>query len=123
MSARILVVDDEPAIADAVSYALRSAGFDVDALGDGEAALEAARAERYDVLVLDVRLPGLSGVEVCRAVKANPFTARVPVLMLTAAAEDEERRRALAAGADGYVTKPFSPLALLNLLDAHLSAA
>ena len=117
MSARILVVDDEPAIADAVSYALRSAGFDVDALGDGEAALEAARTTPYDVVVLDVRLPGLSGVEVCRRLRAE---SDVPILMLTALDAEVDRVLGLEAGADDYVPKPFSVAELVSRVRAIL---
>jgi DNA-binding response OmpR family regulator len=117
VSARILVVDDEPAIVDAVAYALRSAGFDVDALGDGEAALEAARAEPYDVLVLDVRLPGLSGVEVCRRLRAE---SDVPILVLTALDAEVDRVLGLEAGADDYVTKPFSVAELVSRVRAIL---
>jgi two-component system response regulator RegX3 len=117
VSARILVVDDEPAIVDAVAYSLRSAGFDVDALGDGEAALEAARAAPYDVLVLDVRLPGLSGVEVCRRLRAE---SDVPILMLTALDAEVDRVLGLEAGADDYVTKPFSVAELVSRVRAIL---
>jgi two-component system, OmpR family, response regulator RegX3 len=117
VSARILVVDDEPAIADAVSYALRSAGFDVDALGDGEAALEAAGATSYDVVVLDVRLPRLSGVEVCRRLRAE---SDVPILMLTALDAEVDRVLGLEAGADDYVPKPFSVAELVSRVRAIL---
>ena len=117
MTARILVVDDEPAIADAIAYALRSAGFDVDALGDGEAALEAAGTTPYDVVVLDVRLPGLSGVEVCRRLRAE---SDVPILMLTALDAEVDRVLGLEAGADDYVPKPFSVAELVSRVRAIL---
>jgi two-component system, OmpR family, response regulator RegX3 len=114
---RILVVDDEQAIVDAVSYALRAAGFEVDAFGDGETALEAARATRYDVLVLDVRLPGLSGIEICRRLRGE---SDVPILMLTAMDAEVDRVLGLEAGADDYVTKPFSVAELVSRVRAIL---
>ena len=117
MSDRILVVDDEPAIVDAVSYALRSSGFEVDTFGDGESALEAARTEGYDVLVLDVRLPGLSGIEICRRLRSE---SDVPILILTAMDAEVDRVLGLEAGADDYVTKPFSVAELVSRVRAIL---
>ena len=115
MNDRILVVDDEPAIVDAVSYALRASGFEVDGFGDGETALEAARAARYDVLVLDVRLPGLSGIEICRRLRDE---SDVPILILTAMDAEVDRVLGLEAGADDYVTKPFSVAELVSRVRA-----
>ena len=105
MSERILVVDDEPAIVDAVSYALRSEGFEVESRSDGEGALEAALTEAFDLLILDLRLPGLSGIEVCRRVRA---ASQVPILILSARDAEVDRVLGLESGADDYVTKPFS---------------
>ena len=105
MSHRILVVDDEPAIVDAVSYALRASGCEVDGYGDGETALEAARTTRYDVLVLDVRLRDESDV---------------PILLLTAMDAEVDRVLGLEAGADDYVTKPFSVAELVSRVRAIL---
>ena len=117
MSQRILVVDDEPAIVDAVSYALRASGFEVDGYSDGETALEAARTTRYDVLVLDVRLPGLSGIEICRRLRDE---SDVPILLLTAMDAEVDRVLGLEAGADDYVTKPFSVAELVSRVRAIL---
>jgi two-component system, OmpR family, response regulator RegX3 len=117
MSERILVVDDEQAIVDAVSYALRAAGFEVDEFGDGESALEAARSTPYDVLVVDVRLPGLSGIEITRRLRAE---SGVPILMLTAMDAEVDRVLGLEAGADDYVTKPFSVAELVSRVRAIL---
>jgi two-component system response regulator RegX3 len=114
---RILVVDDEPAIVDAVSYALRSEGFEVDAAHDGESALESALRDAYDVIVLDLRLPGLSGVEVCRRLRA---ASDVPILMLTAKTAEVDRVVGLDSGADDYVTKPFSTAELTSRIRAIL---
>jgi len=105
MADRILVVEDEPAIADAVQYALASEGFEVDTAGHGDRALDAARAREYDLLVLDLMLPGLSGVEVCRRLREK---SAVPILMLTAKDTELDRVLGLELGADDYVTKPFS---------------
>jgi two-component system response regulator RegX3 len=117
VSDRILVVDDEPAIVDAVAYALRASGFEVDAFGDGESALEAARSDSYDVLVLDVRLPGLSGIEICRRLRGE---SDVPILILTAMDAEVDRVLGLEAGADDYVTKPFSVAELVSRVRAIL---
>jgi two-component system response regulator RegX3 len=114
---RILVVDDEQAIVDAVSYALRAAGFEVDEFADGESALEATRSARYDVLVLDVRLPGLSGIEICRRLRGE---SDVPILILTAMDAEVDRVLGLEAGADDYVTKPFSVAELVSRVRAIL---
>jgi two-component system, OmpR family, response regulator RegX3 len=105
VSERILVVDDEPAIVDAVSYALRSEGFEVESRSDGEGALEAALTEAFDLVILDLRLPGLSGIEVCRRVRA---ASQVPILILSARDAEVDRVLGLESGADDYVTKPFS---------------
>jgi DNA-binding response OmpR family regulator len=117
VSERILVVDDEPAIGDAVAYALRASGFEVDTFGNGETALEAARATGYDVLVLDVRLPGLSGIEICRRLRDE---SDVPILILTAMDAEVDRVLGLEAGADDYVTKPFSIAELVSRVRAIL---
>ena len=118
MSEKILVVDDEPAIVDAVTYALRASGFEVDTFGDGESALEAARSkDGYDVLVLDVRLPGLSGIEICRRLRSE---SDVPILILTAMDAEVDRVLGLEAGADDYVTKPFSVAELVSRVRAIL---
>jgi DNA-binding response OmpR family regulator len=117
MNERILVVDDEPAIVDAVAYALRREGFDVETASDGVEALEAARARPYDVLVLDLMLPGLSGMDVCRSLRAE---SDVPILMLTARDAEVDRVVGLELGADDYVTKPFSLVELVSRVRAIL---
>jgi two-component system response regulator RegX3 len=114
---RILVVDDEPAIVDALSYALRREGFEVDTAADGAEALETARASPYDVLVLDLMLPGLSGLEVCRTLRSE---SDLPILMLTARDAEVDRVLGLELGADDYVTKPFSVAELVSRVRAIL---
>jgi two-component system response regulator RegX3 len=117
MSERILVVEDEPAIADAVAYALNAAGYEVDTVGDGDAALASARARRYDLMVLDLLLPGTPGPEVCRALRAE---SDLPIVMLTARDSEAERVAGLDLGADDYVTKPFSINELVSRVRSHL---
>jgi two-component system response regulator RegX3 len=117
MNERILVVDDEPAIVDAVAYGLRREGFEVDAVGDGSAALEAARSSSYDVIVLDLILPEVSGMDVCRTLRAE---SDVPIMMLTARDAEVDRVLGLELGADDYVTKPFSVAELVSRVRAIL---
>jgi two-component system response regulator RegX3 len=112
MTGRILVVEDEPAISDAVSYALREAGYEVEAVGDGDRALEAARSRQYDLMVLDLLLPGLPGLEVCHALREE--RSDLPIVMLTARDAELERVEGLDTGADDYVTKPFSVAELVS---------
>jgi two-component system, OmpR family, response regulator RegX3 len=117
VSARILIVEDEPAIADSVSYALRAEGFDVHAVENGEDALQETRTDGYDLLLIDVMLPGISGLEVCRRVRAD---SAVPILMLTARTTEVDRVLGLETGADDYVSKPFSMPELLSRVRAIL---
>ena len=114
---RVLVVEDDTAIADAVRRRLLSEGYRVDVVHDGRAAVQAAQETDYSVVVLDVMLPRLDGVEVCRRIQAR---LPVPVLMLTARAEETDRLIGLAVGADDYMTKPFSPRELVARVAALL---
>jgi two-component system, OmpR family, response regulator RegX3 len=118
MSPNILVVDDEPAILDAVSYALRRDGFDVDTAADGDAAMEQARVGGFDLLVLDVMLPRQNGTDVCRALRAEG--SDVPIILLTARDAEVDRVLGLELGADDYVTKPFSMAELVSRVRALL---
>jgi two-component system response regulator RegX3 len=117
MRARILVVDDAEAILDAVTDALGADGFDVQAVADGRAALEAAQAQEFDLVILDVMLPGLSGTEICRRLRA---ASPVPIIMLSARDAEAERVLGLEVGADDYITKPFSELDLRSRVRAIL---
>ncbi len=114
---RALVVDDERPLVDVVSAYLRREGFDVLAAYDGEAAVELARSERPDVIVLDLMLPGIDGIEACRRIRGF---SDAYVVMLTAKAEEADRIVGLSTGADDYVTKPFSPGELVARLRAML---
>lgn len=106
---RILVADDEPDVLALVSLNLQRAGFDVLKAADGEQAIKMSREEDPALVVLDLMMPGLSGLEVAKLLKQSPQTARIPVLMLTAKSDEVDRIVGLEIGADDYVTKPFSP--------------
>ena len=112
----ILIADDEPAIVDLVRFTLEDPHLRIVDAADGAVAVELARRERPDVALLDVRMPRLDGLEACRRLRELPECAHTRVVLLTAAAQAEDRRRGLAAGAHHYLTKPFSPLALLTLV-------
>jgi DNA-binding response OmpR family regulator len=117
LTPRVLLADDEPDIVAPVSYALRRAGYDVDSVDNGEAALDAARTGGYDAVILDVMMPKLSGTEVCRALRAE---SPVPIIMLTARDAEVDRVVGLELGADDYVTKPFSVRELVSRVGAVL---
>jgi phosphate regulon transcriptional regulator PhoB len=109
MGQRILVVDDEPDLLELVRVNLSQAGFEVETADTGRQALERLRRASPDLLILDLMLPDLSGTEVCRHVRSDPTLAELPVIMLTAKADEVDRVVGLELGADDYVTKPFSP--------------
>lgn len=113
MADTILVVDDEQDVLDLVVYNLRKAGFKTLAAADGQTALQKARDDLPNLIVLDLMLPKLDGAEVCKMLKADTKTAHIPIIMLTAKAEELDRVVGLEIGADDYVTKPFSPRELL----------
>ena len=117
MKTRVLFADDEQDIVDPVRYTLEAEGFEVDTVRDGAAALEAARANGYDVVVLDVMMPGLQGTEVCRQLRAESI---VPIIMLSAKDAEVDRVLGLELGADDYVTKPFSARELASRIRAVL---
>jgi phosphate regulon transcriptional regulator PhoB len=117
---RVLVVEDEADIAEIVAYNLKKEGFDVDAAPDGEAALRKIRAGRFDLVVLDLMLPGMGGTELCRILRGGPKTAALPIIMLTAKSEEVDRVLGLELGADDYITKPFSVRELLARVKAVL---
>ena len=110
---RILVVDDEPDAVELVEFNLTAAGFTVATAADGAQAVRSAHEQPPDLIVLDVMLPELDGLEVCKLLRRDPATARVPILMLTARAAEIDRVLGLELGADDYVTKPFSPRELV----------
>lgn len=117
MAQRVLVVDDEPAILELVSFNLRKEGYDVLTASEGNAALSVFRAEKPDLVILDLMIPDPDGYEVCRQIRAE---SSVPVIMLTARTEERDRVKGLDIGADDYVVKPFSPRELLARVRAVL---
>jgi DNA-binding response OmpR family regulator len=119
----VLIADDDADIRDLVAFKLEQADLEVIAVGDGVAALEAARAERPTVVVLDVSMPGMSGLDVCRMLRADPQTQDMLVIMLTARVQERDVEGGFSAGADDYVTKPFSPRELVSRVQAMLARA
>jgi two-component system, OmpR family, response regulator RegX3 len=117
VTGRSLIVEDEEAIAESIQYALRAEGFDADTVGTGEEALERVGTATYDVVILDLMLPGISGLEVCRRLR---MSHTVPILMLTARTAEVDVVLGLEAGADDYVQKPFSMPELLSRVRAIL---
>ncbi|MCA9601097.1 MAG: response regulator transcription factor [Polyangiales bacterium] len=120
MKRQILVVEDEPDLADLVAYNLEQEGFAVSVATSGATALSMARANCPDLVVLDIMLPDITGIDVCRQLRANKATQAVSVIVLTAKGEESDRVAGFEAGADDYVVKPFSPRELLLRVNAVL---
>jgi len=118
--ARVLLVEDDAALAELVSWHLERDDFEVERTGDGEEAILLARETPPDLVLLDWMIEGVSGIEVCRRLRRLPDTANVPIIMLTARGEEEDRVRGLETGADDYITKPFSPRELVARVGAVL---
>jgi DNA-binding response OmpR family regulator len=121
MGQRVLVVDDDPTVSDVVRRYLEREGLTVELAGDGQQALDAYDAERPDLVVLDLMLPGIDGLEVCRRLRAHDRS--LPVIMLTALGEESDRVLGLELGADDYITKPFSPRELVLRVQSVLRRA
>jgi len=113
MKAKILVIDDEPDVVQLIEYNLKSAGYDVVSAADGREALEKARTLQPDLIILDLMLPEVEGLDVCKVLRRDPGTAGIPIVMLTAKASETDRVLGFELGADDYVTKPFSPRELV----------
>jgi two-component system phosphate regulon response regulator PhoB len=118
---RILIVEDHPTMREAMRLVLEGEGFSIEEAADGQRALEMVRADPPDLMFLDMNIPGSSGAEVLASVRADPVTAELRVIIVTADGE-EGRERAMALGADEYFTKPFSPITLLRTVERVLSA-
>ena len=118
----ILVVEDERSLLELESILLTSKGYAVTGLGDGQKALDEAFSNRPDLVVLDVMLPGLDGFQVCRALKDNPRTCTVPVVILTGRKSSQDLELGRLAGADAYLTKPFKTVKLLEVVEGLLGA-
>jgi len=123
MSTRVLVVEDDPDISELVARYLEKAGYTATRVSSGRDALDAVRAKAPELIVLDVMLPHVDGLEVCRLLRANDHTASIPIIMLTARAEESERIVGLEMGADDYLAKPFSPNELVARVRALLRRA
>ncbi|WP_043768026.1 response regulator transcription factor [Algiphilus aromaticivorans] len=120
--ARVLVVDDEPGIVTSLEFLLKQAGFTVSTATDGDSGLEKAQAERPDLILLDIMMPGRDGFEVCQTLRADPAMANTKIVMLTARSRDAEQAKGLALGADDYITKPFSTRDLVARVQELLAA-
>src|SRR5207302_10217920 len=123
MNNKVLVADDEEDVLNLISSNLKNAGFTVLKATDGVAALAKARNDAPALIVLDLMLPEMSGLEVCKALKSDPATARIPIIMLTAKAEEIDRIVGFELGADDYITKPFSPRELVLRVKSVLRRA
>jgi two-component system phosphate regulon response regulator PhoB len=120
MTPKILIVEDEPALVELLGWTCESAGFEVEQTADGEEALLIAEEFQPDIILLDWMIEQLPGIEVCRRLRKGKNTAAIPIIMLTARGEEEDRIRGLETGADDYVTKPFSPRELRARIEAVL---
>ncbi len=117
---RLLLVEDDPALAELLEFRFRQEGYAVSVTGDGDEALLLASEEAPDLVVLDWMVEGTSGIEVCRRLRRDKATAHVPIIMLTARSDEDDRIRGLETGADDYLTKPFSPRELVARVNAIL---
>ncbi len=118
--AAVLIVEDDPDIAELISHALGKAGLATELVASGRDALVRARTQRPDAIVLDIMLPGMDGLQVCRALRSEGATAAIPIIMVTARGEESDRVGGLDLGADDYLTKPFSPRELVARVRALL---
>ena len=122
MTQRVLVADDDPDILELVRFKLEQAGHEVTTVGDGDAALAAVRADGpFALILLDVTMPRRTGIEVCEALRGDPATRSVPILLLTAKAQEADVEGGFEAGADDYIIKPFSPRELSSRVSAALA--
>lgn len=120
MLAKVMVVEDEPAISNLLDYNLTAEGFDVSIVEDGDDVLITAEENEPDIILLDWMLPNVSGIELCRQLRARNETHDIPIIMLTARGEEEDRLRGFDKGADDYITKPFSMTELIARVKAVL---
>ena len=118
MGKRILIIEDEKDIRELLQLYLKREGYDVHIAKDGETGLRKASQERFDLVLLDLMLPQLDGLEICRSLRSRPQTAGLPIIMITAKAEESDRIVGLEMGADDYITKPFSPREVLARVKA-----
>lgn len=117
---KILVVDDEPDVTELVAYNLKAKGFHVETLNDATASISKARNYHPDLIILDIMMPHLSGIQICRILRNDNKLARIPIIFLTAKAEPQDRIEGLESGADDYLSKPFSPKELILRVESIL---
>jgi DNA-binding response OmpR family regulator len=120
---KILVVDDEVNITQILQFSIGAEGFDVLTAQNGEEAIEKARREQPDLIILDIMMPKIDGYEACRILKANPLTRNIPVVLLTAKGREIDKRLGFEVGATDYIVKPFSPNKLIERIHRLLSCA
>ncbi len=120
MAYKILVVDDEPTIVRLMEFILARLGHQMLVATNGEDALEKVRTEQPDLVLLDIMMPRIDGYEVARTLRADPDTASLPIIMLSAKAQEEDIRKGVDVGVDNYITKPFSPEHLVHVVTAML---
>ena len=118
--ARVLIVDDNPTNLKLVAYLVRAQGYEVDTAGDAESALAALASRRPDVVLMDLQLPGVDGLELTRRIKADPKTKDIAIIAVTAYAMKGDREKALDAGCDDYVTKPIDTRALPGIIAKYI---
>lgn len=118
--AKILIAEDERDIRDLVAFTLRFAGYEVVAVENGEKAVQAALQELPDLILLDVRMPRMTGYEACQKIKADARTAKIPVVFLSAKGQESEIRTGMEVGANGYLIKPFAPMELTEKVKQYL---
>ncbi|GAA3161918.1 hypothetical protein GCM10010466_61140 [Planomonospora alba] len=119
----VLVAEDDPDIRDLIVFKLRQSGHTVVPVGDGRSALGKVRDQLPDIVLLDVMMPGMSGIDVCRELRRDQQTADLPIILLTARAQESDVSVGLAAGADDYIVKPFSPRVLADRVQSVLTRA
>ncbi len=119
---KVLIVDDESHIVELVRVCLEDTDYDIIEAYDGQEALDKARSEKPDLILLDIMLPKMDGYEVCKNLKTDDSTKSIPVVMLTAKGQEVDKVKGFQSGADSYMTKPFSPLRLLTELEEKLSS-
>lgn len=123
MNTKILIVEDEKDISGLISYNLGKEGFEVSVFSDGEDALRIIRKEKFSLIILDLMLPGIQGMELCKILKSSEETSFIPIIMLTAKSDELDKVLGLEMGADDYITKPFSPRELIARVRAVLRRA
>jgi two-component system alkaline phosphatase synthesis response regulator PhoP len=123
MAKKIMVVDDEPYIARVIKFKLEQEGYTVISANDGQSGLQKIKEEKPDLVLLDVMMPGLSGYEVCQKIKEDADLAGIPVVILTAKGQERDREQGMTMGASDYITKPFSPNRLLELVKSMIGDA